>query len=70
MLEARDLLFARLLQYREVSKLKSTYVDVLPQLVDERTQRIRVRDVALENNQAPGLRVAQKLTFRIGECGP
>ena len=31
---------AKLLQYREVSKLKSTYVDALPQLVDQATGRL------------------------------
>jgi len=31
---------AKILEYREVAKLKSTYVDALPQLVDERTGRL------------------------------
>lgn len=39
-LAAEHEIAAKLLQFREVSKLKSTYVDALPALVDPRTHRL------------------------------
>ncbi len=39
-LSSRHALPAQLLEYRQLSKLKSTYIDPLPGLVDERTGRV------------------------------
>jgi DNA polymerase-1 len=39
-LTAEHPIAAKILEYREVAKLKSTYVDALPQLVDQRTGKL------------------------------
>ena len=37
------------------------------EIVDQPTQRVRARDIALENDQTPWLRIAEERAFRVGQ---
>ena len=44
--------------------------DKAAELADQPTQRVGTSDIPLENNETPGLRVAEELSFLIRQRGP